>query len=97
MKSLSSILYALLHFFLLLHSIMIITNMMMIIIIVSNNVPTTAPMITATLSESSLFVGTIDTTVPMYNNHYNNNVLGIINSACTQGQDNYHQYAHIVT
>ena len=67
MISLSSILHALLDFFRLLHSIVIITITMMIITIVSNNVPTTAPLITATFTESSslLLVDTLDTAVPI--------------------------------
>ena len=41
--------------------------MMIIITLVSNNVPTTAPLITATLTESSslLLVDTLDTIVPI--------------------------------
>ena len=67
MIPLPSILYDLLDFFFILHSIMIITSMMVIMTIDSNNVPTTAPLITATLTESSSLslVDTLDTTVPI--------------------------------
>ena len=44
---------------------MITTITMIIIIMISNNVPTTAPLVTATLAESSSLSldGTLDTTV----------------------------------
>ena len=59
---------------------MIITIMMIIIIIVSNNIPITAPLITATLTESSslLPVDTLDTTVPITKLFHNTHMYNII-------------------
>ena len=53
LKSFASILCSILDLFLLLLHNTITTITMIIIIMISNNVPTTAPLITATLTESS--------------------------------------------